>query len=80
MPYANDPTMIQEFFTMPGGSAADTITITPQYITNIEGYEVSFVAFSNLTYDLTTINSSIVLTLGAAAAAGTYFFKIFGRR
>src|SRR5262245_56794909 len=73
-----DPVMITEYFTMPGGSAADTIAITPQFIGNIRGYECSFVAFSNLTLTATSVNATVTLTLGAAAAAGTYLFRIFG--
>lgn len=80
MPYNGDPLMIEEWFSHPGGSAADTIAPTVGYISDIRGWEGNFVAFDNLTIDGTTVNTSITITLGAAAAAGTYRFKVFGYR
>jgi hypothetical protein len=76
--FGGEDGLYAEAWTMPGGSAADTITITPQYLDDVRLAFCSFVGFNNLSR--TAKNATIIITLGAAAAAGTYEIVLIGRR
>jgi hypothetical protein len=76
--FGGEDGLISEYWTMPGGTAADTIAITPRYVDDVRIAICSFSGFNNLSR--TAANSSITITLGATAAAGTYEIMLIGRR
>ena len=76
--FAGEDGLYAEWWTMPGGTAADTIAITPVYVDDIRSAICSFAGFTNL--NRAAKNSTITITLGATAAAGTYDIMLVGRR
>jgi len=74
-----DSGLIIEIFKFAGGAAADTVAITPRWITDVRA--VISNAHATDTLSQTAANTNVTLTLAASAATNvTFQVQIIGRR
>lgn len=72
--------LIVEYFRVTGGAAADTIVLTPRWITNIVDVSANFAVTDNLS--ITAANTNVTLTLQQSAASTSVNTRVrlIGRR
>ena len=75
-----DSGLLIEFFRCQGGAAADTVALTPRWITDIRHLTANLAVTDNLSY--TQANTNVTLTLAQSAASTSVQFSaaIIGRR
>lgn len=72
--------LIVEYFRATGGAAADTIVLTPRWITNIVDVSCNYAVTDNLS--ITAANTNVTLTLQQSAASTSVNTRVrlIGRR
>ena len=72
--------LIVEYFRVTGGTAADTIVLTPRWITNIVDVSCNYAVTDNLS--ITAANTNVTLTLQQSAASTSVNTRVrlIGRR